>query len=125
MWNYSLWKEWTDWAREYYGPNVHTVELETGSEYNDEGGYYATIESVLVSDANGNALYPDPESPGCKELIAKHPAVFKHIESFDDMMMDHIRETYDEQDRPADDQDSAFVVDRPPVRQFPVLYVEE
>ena len=47
--------------RDEWVPNAVRVELQYGSEYNDEGGYYDTMEDVTWYDADGKVIEEDKD----------------------------------------------------------------
>jgi len=69
---WNKWKAWRDWARGYYGPSVATLEIETESEYDDEGGYYDVIRGNAAYDAEGNSLDYDFSAPGWAGLYESY-----------------------------------------------------
>lgn len=48
-------QEWSAFIREYF-PNAVLFRFESSTEYDDEGGYYRTVNDVLLYDADGKLL---------------------------------------------------------------------
>lgn len=52
------WKEVVEFGKRWYGQDAYKIEIETNSEYDDEGGYINTVGEVFVYDKDDNLLDP-------------------------------------------------------------------
>lgn len=53
---HERWRQYVSYATDLYGDKAYEIEATTTSQYDDEGGYFDTIESVTVKDRAGNIL---------------------------------------------------------------------
>lgn len=54
--SYEKWRGFVSYARDLYGEAAYAIEATTTSNYDDEGGYFDTIESITVKDRDGHIL---------------------------------------------------------------------
>ncbi|MGA9774232.1 MAG: hypothetical protein WBV94_34710 [Blastocatellia bacterium] len=54
--SYEKWRGFVSYARDLYGEAAYEIEATTTSNYDDEGGYFDTIESITVKDRDGHTL---------------------------------------------------------------------
>ena len=65
----NIWKSTLDFAKSYYGEGVFKVVLNSYSEYDDQGGYYPVLDTMVVFDIDGNLLPLDLNSVRAVEII--------------------------------------------------------
>jgi hypothetical protein len=53
---HSRWSDFVKYATDLYGDQAYEIEVSTSSQYDDEGGYFDTIEGITVKDRAGNVL---------------------------------------------------------------------
>lgn len=98
------------WAQEHYGPEAHRVSIDFGSEYNDEGGSYTTVDGIAVYNKQGDELDPINEDESTDDDSDDFDD-FEVLDSFSNTV------TYDE------GSESDIVFDKPPEVKFPRLFV--
>lgn len=53
---HDRWQGYVNYATDLYGQNAYEIEATTTNQYDDEGGYFDTIEGISVKDRAGNVL---------------------------------------------------------------------
>lgn len=115
-----------NYALAYYGENAYKAEIETYSEYNDEGGYYQVIRGITVSDKDGKELEPDLTLPVWKddqEALVEYEDGEARMEYAIELLNDN--DAWQDYGVVAPEEDEEYILDSPPAEASITLYIEE
>jgi hypothetical protein len=110
---HERWQGYVSYATDLYGESAYEIEATTTNTFDDEGGYFDTIEGITVKDHAGNILAFDFSTDFWKRELGEVPDE-ERDKAADDIARDYWIELYPTPE--------TFYMDQEPALSFTEFY---